>query len=155
MTRDNNGITEYAYKEVKVQSGTFMKTVWDESDQRDKEVTAYKDAPNERQLLAIPDDAKSTDHLAIQVSVIGTDANGDDINEYSLAADNAAYDSARMDEIRAERNALLKECDYSQLSDAPKDATPKSNWATNRQELRDLPSTITDVDSFSWPIKPS
>ena len=148
-------VTKYAYKEVRVGDGAMMRTVWDSSDQRDKEVVAFKGAPNECQLLSIPGDAKSVDHLALQINVVGTDSNGSDIHEYSLAADNAAYDAMRMEEIRAERDKLLTECDFSQLEDAPYDTATKASWATYRQELRDLPASIVDVDSFSWPVKPS
>lgn len=57
-------------------------------------------------------------------------------------------------EMRAERNRLLTECDYTQLNDAPIDDTKKAEYVTYRQALRDLPSTIVDIDNFSYPTKP-
>jgi hypothetical protein len=64
----------------------------------------------------------------------------------------AAKDSA-MAQIRATRNQLLKDCDWTQIPDCtiPK----KADWATYRQTLRDLPSTITEPRTFSaWPHNP-
>lgn len=64
----------------------------------------------------------------------------------------AAKDSA-MAQIRGIRNQLLKDCDWTQIADCtiPK----KTEWATYRQTLRDLPSTITDARSFTdWPHNP-
>ena len=43
--------------------------------------------------------------------------------------------------IRAQRNKLLKDSDWTQVSDAPVD---KAAWATYRQALRD----ITEQDGF-------
>jgi hypothetical protein len=64
----------------------------------------------------------------------------------------AAKDSA-MDNIRYQRNQLLKDCDWTQIADCtiPK----KADWATYRQTLRDLPSTITEPRTFAdWPHNP-
>jgi len=72
----------------------------------------------------------------------------------SLTADEiqSAKDSA-MAQIRGQRNQLLKECDWTQIADCtiPK----KAEWATYRQALRDLPSTITEPRTFTdWPHNP-
>ena len=58
-----------------------------------------------------------------------------------------------MAQIRGTRNQLLKDCDWTQIPDCTVD---KQTWATYRQELRDLPSTITgDPRTFSeWPHNP-
>lgn len=64
----------------------------------------------------------------------------------------AAKDSA-MAQLRATRNALLLACDWTQIADCtiPK----KAEWATYRQTLRDLPSTITEPRTFTdWPHNP-
>jgi hypothetical protein len=64
----------------------------------------------------------------------------------------AAKDSA-MAQIRGTRNQLLKDCDWTQIADCsiPK----KADWATYRQTLRDLPSTVTDPRTFTdWPHNP-
>ena len=63
------------------------------------------------------------------------------------------YDDNQADSVRAERDDLLAQSDWTQVADAPVDATA---WATYRQALRD----ITDQASFpylneaDWPIKP-
>jgi len=62
--------------------------------------------------------------------------------------------------IRGMRDQLLRDSDFSQLADSPLDSTAKANWATYRQELRDLP-VDQDIDSMeamsevTWPAKPS
>ena len=71
----------------------------------------------------------------------------------SLTADEiqAAKDSA-MANIRGQRNQLLKDCDWTQIADSTAD---KTAWATYRQTLRDLPSTITEPRTFAdWPHNP-
>ena len=65
----------------------------------------------------------------------------------------SAKDSA-MAQIRGTRNSLLSACDWTQIPDCtiPK----KAEWATYRQTLRDLPSTVTgDSRTFTdWPHNP-
>ena len=64
----------------------------------------------------------------------------------------SAKDSA-MANIRGQRNQLLKDCDWTQIADCtiPK----KTEWATYRQALRDLPATVTDPRTFAdWPHNP-
>lgn len=56
--------------------------------------------------------------------------------------------------IKAKRDILLKECDFTQLGDAPLSSLEKQAWRDYRQELRDLPSTITDPYAVVWPTKP-
>jgi hypothetical protein len=64
----------------------------------------------------------------------------------------SAKDSA-MAQIRGTRNQLLKDCDWTQIADCTAD---KTAWATYRQTLRDLPSTVTgDPRTFTdWPHNP-
>lgn len=56
--------------------------------------------------------------------------------------------------LRAERNRLLAETDYTQLADSPHDAPKKAEYATYRQALRDLPSNTVDPENPSYPSKP-
>lgn len=64
----------------------------------------------------------------------------------------AAKDSA-MAQIRATRNQLLNSCDWTQAVDCT--IAKKTEWATYRQALRDLPSTITEPRTFSaYPNNP-
>lgn len=55
-------------------------------------------------------------------------------------------------DLRNSRNFLLQGCDWTQVPDAPVDATA---WATYRQQLRDLPANTTDPRNVVWPEPPS
>ena len=66
--------------------------------------------------------------------------------------------------FRARRNALLRDCDWTQLSNVPLTDAKKKEWETYRQALRDLPKTATpkldsigafDPSSVTFPEKPS
>ena len=52
--------------------------------------------------------------------------------------------------IRARRNKMLAECDWTQLPDAPVD---RAAWAIYRQALRDI-TNQPDVFAVSWPTAP-
>ena len=57
--------------------------------------------------------------------------------------------------IRLERDKRLAESDWTQNIDSPLSEEKKVEWQTYRQELRDLISTITNVnDIINWPNKP-
>lgn len=69
-----------------------------------------------------------------------------------LSADeSAAKVGAQWNVIRAERNKLLVESDWTQLPDAPVDAAA---WATYRQALRDV-TTQANPFAIVWPQGPS
>lgn len=53
--------------------------------------------------------------------------------------------------IRAQRNQLLADCDWTQLPDAPVDAAA---WATYRQALRDISSQPDFPWNVTWPTEP-
>jgi len=55
------------------------------------------------------------------------------------------------DAARAKRNRLLAECDWTQVSDAPVDA---SAWAAYRQALRDVPQQSGFPENIVWPVSP-
>ena len=57
--------------------------------------------------------------------------------------------------LRTQRNVLLAESDWTQMSDSPLTDSKKTEWATYRQTLRDLPSqvdtaTTTDEIKAVW-----
>lgn len=54
--------------------------------------------------------------------------------------------NAAADAVRAERNKLLAESDWTQVADAPVD---KAAWATYRQALRD----ISAQEGFPWEVQ--
>lgn len=54
-------------------------------------------------------------------------------------------------QVRAQRNILLADCDWTQLADAPVDAAA---WATYRQELRNVPEQSGFPTNVTWPTPP-
>jgi len=57
--------------------------------------------------------------------------------------------------LRNKRNELLKESDWTQLNDCPLSDSKKQEWATYRQELRDLPSSQQAIDNIADVIFPT
>lgn len=57
-------------------------------------------------------------------------------------------------EVRRERNTRVSAADWTQLDDAPFDASNKQQWRTYRQALRDLPQAQTDPYNITWPTPP-
>lgn len=55
------------------------------------------------------------------------------------------------DQMRAFRNKLLVECDWTQGEDVP--SAIKAPWATYRQSLRDITKAASTADVV-WPTKP-
>ena len=55
---------------------------------------------------------------------------------------------------RAHRDALLRESDWTQIADAALGAHTAEEWATYRQELRDLPSKHSKVSEVVFPDDP-
>jgi len=63
--------------------------------------------------------------------------------------------------FKEERNKLLSLCDWTQANDSQLTVSKKTEWATYRQALRDLPSTAKpkldengNVTGVTWPTKP-
>jgi hypothetical protein len=59
---------------------------------------------------------------------------------------------ALAEEVRAKRDRLLAESDWTQVADAPVDQTA---WATYRQALRDIPDQQGFPENVEWPVKPA
>lgn len=53
------------------------------------------------------------------------------------------------------RDSLLADSDWTQLADSPLTATKKAQWATYRQELRDITTQPGYPDNVTWPSPPS
>ena len=62
-----------------------------------------------------------------------------------------ARNEAQANSVRAQRDQLLVECDWTQLSDSPVDPLP---WRTYRQELRDVPQQAGFPWEVVWPVSP-
>ena len=72
-----------------------------------------------------------------------------------IAAQEAEWAAGEQDrqaaEMRKQRDQLLAESDWTQVSDAPVD---QAAWATYRQALRDIPQQPGFPDNVTWPIAP-
>jgi hypothetical protein len=56
--------------------------------------------------------------------------------------------------MRYERNKRLQSSDWTLLLDSPLTDEEKNNWIQYRQNLRDLPANIEDIDNIVWPVSP-
>ena len=60
--------------------------------------------------------------------------------------------------LRNKRNLMLKECDWTQAADSPLSDSKKAEWATYRQQLRDLTNSYTkenSIEDIVFPTKPT
>ena len=80
---------------------------------------------------------------------------------YDLTAEEEAELTARaeaadldMNMVRSQRNGMLGAADWTQLGDAALGDHTAEEWATYRQELRDLPSVYSRVSEVVWPTPP-
>lgn len=70
----------------------------------------------------------------------------------------SGVDIVTLDFLRDMRNDLLQESDWTQMPDSPLSDTKKTEWATYRQALRNLPSNYSNSDAVTdivWPTQPS
>jgi hypothetical protein len=74
--------------------------------------------------------------------------------ELQEMADRAAAADLDFTMVRAERNSKLSNTDWTQIADAALGAHTVEEWATYRQELRDLPSKHSKVSEVVWPDDP-
>lgn len=58
-------------------------------------------------------------------------------------------------EVRAQRDAMLRACDWTQGADSPLDATAKTQWAAYRQALRNVPQQSEFPNEITWPTAPT
>lgn len=82
--------------------------------------------------------------------VILTDENGQ-----PYAAPRSFSEAELLAQLRAKRDRLLSESDFTQVADAPLSPAEKQAWAVYRQQLRDLPETITNPADIAWPEPPT
>ena len=94
-----------------------------------------------------------------------TDEDGEDVAATYIQSHFIGDDSAKdarilADEwtrIRAERDRLLAESDWTQANDTPLASGKVTEWGTYRTSLRDLPSdqsSKTKYSDITWPTKP-
>ena len=59
--------------------------------------------------------------------------------------------------VREKRDLLMSQCDWTHTTDAPLSESTKTQWASYRQALRDIPATYPDatsIENITWPTKP-
>jgi len=102
----------------------------------------------ERRLAEYP----GTASLDINVTGINTRQ----INLETLEVEDKAPRTVNvMEYLRTIRGFELADSDWTQGADSPLSDSKKTEWATYRQALRDLPSTTyTAIDDIVWPTKP-
>jgi hypothetical protein len=75
----------------------------------------------------------------------------DDFNAWLAHAKDADYDAAAS-EVRAQRDKLLKETDWTQVNDTPLPAESVAAYADYRQALRDIPQQNGFPYDVVWPV---
>ena len=71
----------------------------------------------------------------------------------TILADREAFD-LDFHHVRIQRDSLLKASDWTQIADAALGAHTAEEWATYRQELRDLPAGFSKVSEVVFPDDP-
>jgi hypothetical protein len=59
-----------------------------------------------------------------------------------------------MHRVRSQRDGELRGSDWTQIGDAALGDHTAEEWATYRQELRDLPAAYSRVSDVVWPFDP-
>jgi hypothetical protein len=107
---------------------------------------------------------KWSDDIGNAEEILDNDGNSHDPKQYvqsHLKGDDTAKTARLLAEewtrIRAERDRLLTESDWTQGNDTPLSDADKAKWTTYRASLRTLPvdqSSKTTYASITWPDKP-
>ena len=118
------------------------------------------------------DSKKDSEIVDVEAHTIAAhkDEDGNDVAEEDVATtyvqshfvgDDTAKDARILadewTQIRAERDRLLTESDWTQGNDTPLSDADKAKWTTYRGKLRTLPadqSSKTTYASITWPTKP-
>jgi len=79
------------------------------------------------------------------------------IDEYedALSKIPTPYEPTAEEIFKAERETLLIRSDWTQLADNQLSDSKKTEWATYRQALRDLPANTSDYANPTWPTEPT
>ena len=78
--------------------------------------------------------------------------NGSDIEKLVIST---PIPSPTIESVRAERNGLLFQSDWTQLNDAPLTNEQKTEWPIYRQALRDLTLQSEFPTNVTWPTTPT
>ena len=90
-----------------------------------------------------------------EFNVVAEQVNGAWVEKW-VATDVSAEEIAQRtadqaNNVRAERNQKISDCDWTQLPDAPVDSAV---WSVYRQSLRDIPSQAGFPWNVVWPTQP-
>lgn len=80
-----------------------------------------------------------------------TQVNGAWQQQWTIRAASAEEARQQAADVRAQRNQMLSDCDWTQVADSPVD---KTAWVTYRQALRDITSQAGFPWNVAWPSKP-
>lgn len=91
--------------------------------------------------------------------LIDIDENGvPSINQERKAAKEALRAQVAIDRkwlnMRNQRSSILDRTDWTLQTGSPLSAAKKALWKDYRQELRDLPENVSDINNVQWPVKP-
>jgi len=56
--------------------------------------------------------------------------------------------------VRGKRDGLLRDSDWTAVTDTALSEADQTDWEDYRQELRDIPQTYDDAESVVWPNTP-
>tara|TARA_Y100000590_G_scaffold465369_1_gene637487 strand:- start:21 stop:410 length:390 start_codon:yes stop_codon:yes gene_type:complete len=107
---------------------------------------AYPKKGDSTQMLSVPIDESNSDYAEIKKL--------SDAGDITISP---APTGAEWERIRSVRDDLLMRSDWSQGADSPLSASKKTEWATYREKLRELPEDQKSKTKFSditWPTKP-
>jgi hypothetical protein len=109
------------------------------------------------EIVRISDSARVHLYEASSVQEYGGPWGDTDLYTHSVVDDAAdsEFTQKAWDQLRGQRNGLLLAFDYTQLPDAPLTASGVADWATYRQELRDLPANTSEPRTPTWPTQPA
>ena len=74
--------------------------------------------------------------------------------ELQEIADRTALADLDFHRVRAQRDSMLRDTDWTQIADAALGAHTAEEGAAYRQELRDLPAGFSKVSEVVWPDDP-
>ena len=93
----------------------------------------------------------ATANIDTQMVIDGVVVDKQDIDFDKIRSDQFSFD------LRAKRNQLLRECDWTQFPDCPLTDAQKGEYIAYRQALRDLPAQYqneTDINNVIFPDMP-
>jgi len=86
----------------------------------------------------------------------------DDVSDAALQAALDSYDHAQFVDdrawanVRGKRDDLLRDSDWTAVTDTALGEADQTDWEDYRQDLRDIPQTYSaDVESVVWPDAPA